>query len=154
VADGFDAAGVGALSAALAREGAAVVLVGPWVGPVVGDDGKAYGVPFSTLTTASVLYDAVGVADGPNAAEWIQEADAVEFVKDAYKHCKAVTASGAGLLLLEAAGIPLGGADDDRPADGATAVGDRLTRPVIDQFLAAMAGHRLWTREPDLHLPM
>jgi catalase len=154
VADGFDATGVAALSKALVAEGAAAVLVGPQVGPVLGDDGKAYSPPFSILTTSSVLFDAVAVADGAHAADWTREADAVEFVKDAYKHCKAVAASGDGVRLLEAAGISVGGPDGDRPADAATAVGDRLTRQVIGRFLTALADHRLWSREPGLHLPM
>jgi catalase len=154
VADGFDATGVAALSKALVGEGAAAVLVGPHVGPVLGDDGKAYSPPFSILTTSSVLFDAVAVADGAHAADWTREGDAVEFVKDAYKHCKAVAASGDGIRLLEAAGISVRGPDGDHPADAATAVGDRLTRQVIGRFLTAMADHRLWSREPGLHLPM
>ena len=154
VAEGFDAAGVAALSKALAREGAAAVLVGPHVGPVVADDDKAYGVSFSILTTSSVLFDAVVVADGAHAGDWIQEADAVEFVKDSYKHCKAVGASGAGVRLLEAADIPVDGPKGERPADEATAVGDRLSRQVIQRFLTAIADHRLWSREPTLHLPL
>ena len=154
VAEGFDAAGVAALSKALAAQGAAASLVGPHVGSVLGDDGKAYSPPFSILTTSSVLFDAVVVADGPHAGDWPQEVDAVEFVKDAYKHCKAMAASGQGIRLLEAADIPAEGPRGERPADSATAVGDRLTRPLIQRFLAAMADHRLWTREPGLHLPM
>jgi catalase len=154
VAEGFDASGVAALSKALAGEGAAAVLVGPHIGPVKADDGKAYGAGFSILTTSSVLFDAVAVADGPHAGDWTQEADAVEFVKDAYKHCKALAASGDGVRLLEAADIPVDGPKGERPADAATAVGDRLTRPVIRRFLTAMADHRLWSREADLHLPI
>jgi catalase len=56
VADGFDATGVLALTKALAAEKAAAVLVGPRVGSVLGDDGKAYNPPFSILTTSSVLF--------------------------------------------------------------------------------------------------
>ena len=154
VAEGFDAVGVASLSKSLARDGAAAVLVGPHVGPVIGDDGKAYGAPFSILTTSSVLFDAVAVADGVHASDWIQEVDAVEFVKDAYKHCKAIAAVGAGLRLLEAADIPVDGPKGDRPADSATVVGERFTRPLVARFLKAMADHRLWSREADLHLPM
>ncbi len=154
VADGFDAAGVAALIKALAREGAAAVLVGPHVGPFIADDHKAYAAPFSILTTSSVLFDAVAVADGPNAAAWSEDVDAIEFVKDAYKHCKAVAASGDAIKLLRAADIPVDGPKGDRPADAATVIGDRLTPQAVKRFITAMADHRLWTREPGLHLPI
>ena len=154
VSEGFDAAGVAALTKALAGEGASAVLVGPHVGPIVADDGKAYGAAFSILTTSSVLFDAVVVADGAHADEWTQEADAIEFVKDAFKHCKPVAASGAGVRLLEAADVPVDGPKGGRPSDEATVVAERLTRNVIQRFLTAMADHRLWTREPTLHLPV
>ena len=91
--------------------------------------------------------------DGPNAGDWTREADAIEFVKDAFKHCKAIAATGSGIRLLQAADIPVDGPKGDRAADAATVVGDRLSRAVITQFLAAIAGHRLWSREPQLHLP-
>ena len=56
-----------------------------------------------------MLFDAVYVAGGEGAASWTTEADAVDFVRDAFKHCKAVGAIGAGVELLEAADIPVGG---------------------------------------------
>ena len=154
IADGFDATGVATLSKGLAAKGAAAVLVGPHVRPVLGDDGKAYAPPVSILTTSSVLFDAVVVADGKQAAAWVREADAIEFVKDAYKHCKAVAASGAGIRLLEAADIPVDGPKGARPADSATILGERVNEAWLERFLAALAGHRLWTREAGLHLPM
>ena len=153
VADGFDATGVLALTKTLAAEKAAAVLVGPRVGSVLGDDGKAYNPPFSILTTSSVLFDAVLVADGPNAAAWTGEADAVDFVRDAFKHCKAVAATGEAAALLVAADVPGAGVEDDRPADDATIVGPKLNRALAARFVTAIASHRLWAREPSLHLP-
>jgi catalase len=153
IGDGFDAAGVLMLSKALAAEKAAAVLVGPRIGAVMGDDGKSYAPPFSILTTSSVLFDAVVVAGGPNAADWPRETDAVAFVRDAFAHCKTIVAIGDGLALLVAAGIPAGAPEGDRPADAATIVVPRMTKAVVGQFIAALGGHRLWEREPALHLP-
>ena len=135
VADGFDAAGVAALSKALWPRAPLRCWSDPHVGPILADDGKAYSPPFSLLTTSSVLFDAVAVADGAHAVDWLADVDAVEFVKDAYKHCKAIAASGDAIQLLEAAGIPVDGPKADHPADDATAVGERLTRAVIQRFL-------------------
>ena len=39
---------------------------------------------------------------------WSAEADAVDFVRDAFKHCKAVGATGAGVDLLDGRGYPGG----------------------------------------------
>ena len=154
VAPGFDSAGVGALTRMLTTGGATAHLVGPRLGGLVGDDGKTVRPEFSILTTASVLFDAVYVAGGEQAGKWAGESDAVDFVRDAFKHCKPLAASGEGVKLLEAARVPVGGADDADPADDATIVAQRMTRAVAERFVAALAGHRLWTREPELHLPL
>ncbi len=152
VAPEFDAKGVAALVKVLAGKGAQGVLVGPNVGPIAGDDGVDRDAPFSILTTSSVLFDAIWIAGGEGAASWTQEADAVDFVRDAFKHCKAIGATGAGIHLLSAANVPVGGPDEPEPADDATIVGPTLSAAVARRFVAAMAMHRLWTREPELHL--
>jgi catalase len=154
VADGFDAAGVAAITAALEREGATAHLVGPDLQVLAGDDGKAIVPKFSIVTSSSVLFDAVVVAGGAQAGLWTQEADAIEFVKDAYKHCKAVAATGGGVTLLEKAEIPVGGPDAPKPADDATIVAEKVSRTFTQGLIAAMREHRLWTRELELHLPL
>ncbi len=154
VAEGFDGQGVAAVVAALSAEGATGQLVGPALGPLGADDGTTAEPKFSILTAKSVLFDAVFVAGGEEAAKWAQETDAIEFVKDAYKHCKAVAAAGEGVTLLEEADIPVGGAADPDPADAATIVAAKVTRSLTRRLVTAMAQHRLWTREPELHLPL
>jgi catalase len=154
VAPAFDAKGVATLTKALATEGATASLVGPNVGPIRGDDGREYDAPFSILTTSSVLFDAMWVAGGKGASSWAQEADAVDFVREAFKHCKAVGATGSGIELLAAAKVPAGGPDDADSADEATIVGPSLSTSIAKRFVEAMAMHRLWTREPQLHLDL
>ncbi|MEJ7697209.1 MAG: DJ-1/PfpI family protein [Candidatus Limnocylindrales bacterium] len=154
VAPKFDGAGVAALVKALAAEGAKGQLVGPVVGEIKSDDGQVHEAGFSILTTASVLFDAVYVAGGPGAADWSSETDAIEFVRDAFKHCKTVGASGEGIRLLEAAQIPVGEESGPAPADAATIVAAKGTRAVAQRFVKSMADGRLWSREPALHLPL
>jgi catalase len=151
---GFDEAGVRALDKVLAAKGARTVFVGPTVGPIAADDDTEHTVTQSILTASSVLFDAVFVAGGANAQSWANEADAVDFVREAYKHCKPLGASGDGVTLLGAAHIPLGGPDDGDPADEATTIAPRITRALIDRFVTAMTLHRLWSREPELHLQL
>jgi len=152
VAPQFDAASVNALMRALDRAGAAGVLVGPHVGDIRANDGRAYEAQHSILTTASVLFDAIYVAGGEGAGQWTTEADAVDFVRDAFKHCKTVAATGEGVSLFAAADIPVDPPDGRDPADDATVVAPKMTQAAAKRFIAAMGRHRLWTREPELHL--
>jgi len=154
VADRFDGAGVAAMMKALEAKGAKGMLVAPELGDITADNGDVLAPEFSILTTASVLFDAVYVAGGEHATEWALEADAIDFVREAYKHCKAVAATGKGAELFKAAHIPSGGPDDSDPADAATIVAKEASKPVIKRFIAAMAQHRLWSRELELHLPL
>jgi len=154
VADRFDGAGVAAMMKALEAKGAKGMLVAPQLGDITADNGDVLAPEFSILTTASVLFDAVYVAGGEHATEWALEADAIDFVREAYKHCKAVAATGKGAELFKAAHIPSGGPDDSDPADAATIVAKEASKPVIKRFITAMAQHRLWSRELELHLPL
>jgi len=65
-----------------------------------------------------------------------------------------IAATGEGAELLKAAHIPSGGPDDSDPADAATIVANGASKLVIKRFIAAMAQHRLWSRELELHLPL
>jgi len=48
----------------------------------------------------------------------------------------------------------VGGPADPDPADAATIVAAKITRKLTQRLVSAMAEHRLWTREPELHLPL
>jgi catalase len=154
VADRFDGAGVASLQKALKAQGATGLLVAPRLGAIAADDGVSHSPEFSILTASSVLFDAVYVAGGPHAPDWLAEADAVDFVREAFKHCKAVAATGEGVEVLRAASIPVGGPSDADPADEATIVAPKVGPPTVRRFLGAIAMHRLWSREAAVHLPL
>ena len=98
--------GRAACSASLKAAGAQSKVVAPRLGDLTGARGQAVPVDWSLLTAGSVLFDAVYVPGGDKSAEALAaEAAAVLFVREAYKHCKAIAASGAGVGLLKAAGI-------------------------------------------------
>ncbi len=48
----------------------------------------------------------------------------------------------------------VGESDDSEPADEATIVAEQVNRSVTQRFVRALANHRLWSREPRLHLPL
>jgi catalase len=154
VAEGFDQAGVSILSERLAKEGAKPQLVGPRLGPLSAADGTMVEPKYSIMTTSSVLFDAVYVAGGEQATRWTQESDAIDFVRDAYKHAKPMAATGDGAKLLEAAQVPVGEPDSSDPADEATIIAPEMSRATADRFITALRQHRLWTRELEVHLPL
>ena len=74
------------------------------------------------------------------------ERDAVEFVTEAYRHCKAIAATGEGANLIAACpGIPTAADGADDPA---LVIGDNgQTARIVRQFIEAIAQHRNWTRQ-------
>jgi catalase len=102
----------------------------------------------------------VYVPGGDKSAEALAaEASAVLFVREAFKHCKAIAASGAGVRLLAAAGItedspasaaspPAGGKSAPAVDDEAIVVGtDAQIESTAQGFIRAIARHRNWSRE-------
>jgi catalase len=145
VAPGVDGEGVMEVHRALTKAGAQPRLVAARLGPVESTGGDALDPDATLETMPSCLFDAVVVADGEAAAAALAAlGQAVEFVKDQYRHCKPILALGAGRALLEKAGLPLEGEDaalllapPGKAAGGAKA------------FLAALARHRNWDRAMD-----
>lgn len=77
--------------------------------------------------------------------------EAVHFVQEAYKHCKAICTVGEGVGLLATLGI---GADVATPPAGvvvaatpANSLGDNTAAQAVAQtFIAAIGKHRHWDR--------
>lgn len=128
-ADGVDEAALASLQRTLTAAGAVPKIVAPRGGTLKGAGGGDVAVDWSLLTVGSVLFDAVFVAGGAKSTEALgADGAAVLFVREAYKHCKAVGGNGTGLAMLRAAGI------DDAIS-------------TVPAFLQAIAQHRDWTRE-------
>jgi catalase len=98
------------------------------------------------------MFDAVLVPAGAQGAETLsRNGDAVHFVLEAYKHCKAICTVGEGVKLLATLGIepdaknaPAGVVVAETPV---TNLGDTAGATRIAQdFVAAIAKHRHWDR--------
>jgi catalase len=146
-ADGVDEAAVATMQRALTAAGAMPKIVAPRGGTLRGSSGGAVPVDFSLLTVGSVLFDAVFIPGGaPSTSALAGDASAVLFVREAYKHCKAVAASGTGLAVLKAAGID---------AQDVLTSGETVNAPLAEAFIRAIAQHRDWSRERKaLHVPV
>ncbi len=160
-ADGFDEAALAAMKKALIGAGAQVKIIAPRGGTLKGDKGGALAIDHSLLTCASVLFDAVYVTGGEQSVAALKaEADAIHFVNEAYKHCKAIAATGAGVELLTASYIGAGKSDAKKgdgkavTVDTGIVIGrDAPTGKVATEFINAIAQHRHWEREKKDDVP-
>jgi catalase len=153
LADGFDDRAVGDMKKALLTAGAAPMTVAPHLGVVTGADGEECKADFSFLTASSVLFDAVFIPGGEASVAALKaEPEAATFVDEAYKHCKAIAANGAGVGLLarllgekftEANTTGQLVANDQGVVTTRGGVGDNFAKAFID----AVAQHRHWERE-------
>lgn len=148
VANGFSAKELDAVKRALTAAGAIVEVVAPTLGPLKSDEGSDEG-PLRTFQTAhSVLYDAVYVPGGEKSAATLQQIpDAVDFVREAYKHAKPLAFSGAGTTLIEAAGLNKIAVMQKVDSDPGIV---QSTKPDMkkftQRFMQAIATHRHWAR--------
>ncbi|HUQ51259.1 MAG TPA: catalase, partial [Gammaproteobacteria bacterium] len=145
VADGVDGEPLERLHAELAKRGAVPRFVGALLGSVQPASGEPIEVEISIDAGPAVVYDAVVLPDGKDAVEELaQLGQAMEFVKDMYRHCKPILALGASGDLLGSAGIwkvlPNG-----EPDPGVLHF--EKPRGSLDAFVAAIAKHRHYERE-------
>ncbi len=150
--DGVDDADLIGMKKALIEAGALAKVVAPRLGMLNGAKGTQIHIDFSFLTSSSVLFDAVYIPGGDGSAHALQkEEDAVEFVKEAYKHCKTIAATGAGGRLLRTACLGRDGSDhegDRNTKDAGLIIGrEGESNGVASKFIDAMAQHRHWARE-------
>ncbi len=155
-ADGVDAASLNTVKSAILDAGGVVHVIAPKLGVVTGADDTAVAVDESFLTAASVLYDAVYVPGGTNSVATLEaEANAVHFLNEAFKHCKAIAADEQAMQVLEATyfakKLPDDFSDETVLKEG-IAVGSDADQ-LAGQFIKAIAQHRFWEREKPRQVP-
>ena len=147
IADGFDGKHLEAMKKALMAEGGMLKTVGNRLGTITTADGKAVAADFSLLTAASVLFDAVYIPPGQESIEALAgNADACHFVDEAYKHCKAICATGDTELFLS--NTFAGDATDDEAV-----IVTAKPNEAASAFIEAIANHRNWDREESRKVP-
>ena len=145
--DGTDGNSVNAMKQALEAAGAKAKIIASHLGHITTVDGKEIKVDHSFLTAASVLFDAVYVPGGAQSAASLKKMpDAVLFINEAFKHCKAIAADGAGaefIQITDAGKNPHSTGRDEKPE----ASNGVLINSTINEFIKAIAQHRFWKRE-------
>ena len=136
VAPGFTKSTLDTLKKKASTLGAKVKVIAPTLGAVASDDNTSI-IPDETLfNTASVLFDAVYVPGGKKSiAALKEEPDAVRFVNEQFRHCKAIGSDVdaksfiAETFVKEGPGVSVDGK--------------------IDKFLKEIGQHRFWERETE-----
>ncbi len=154
VSKGVDSASIRAVHRALAGAGAVPRFVGARLGAVQPQSGPQIHVEVTLETAPSVVWDAVVIPGGEAGKALAQLGQAMEFIKDQYRHCKPILALGDAQGVLEGAGIfvtlPNGERDpgivleqDDEKSKG------RSGGSASSNFIKALARHRHYERELD-----
>ncbi|CAN5800991.1 catalase HPII [soil metagenome] len=147
IADGFDGEALDAMKKALEAKGAMLKTVAPKLGAIKSANGKEVTADFSFLTAASVLFDAVYVPGGAASIEMLGgEADAYHFVNEAFRHCKAIAATGEGVDFV-------GDTFVSRAKDDEGVILGEKAGKVAGDVIAAIAQHRNWDREMTRKVP-
>lgn len=141
---GVDGAALEGMKKALEAAGVRCKTIAPKLGTVQTSRSKSIAVDMSFLTAASVLFDAVYLPAGQGMAALAQDADALHFVNEAYKHCKPIAADGEGRQILQASYVGLPG------KKGLPGV---LVDAGSEAFVQAIARHRFWERETQAGIP-
>ncbi|HBB95013.1 MAG TPA: catalase HPII [Blastocatellia bacterium] len=152
IADGFDEKAVSEMKKALLTAGAAVMTVAPRLGMITGANGEQIKADLSFLTGSSVVFDAFYVPGGEESIAALQnENESSNFLNEAYRHCKTIAASGAGVQLLKTAGIIRVSTDTkaSRPSVQAGIVtnADDGAAKIASAFIKGISQHRHWERE-------
>lgn len=155
-ADGVNESSLKGVQEALEAEGAVVEVIAPKLGKILADNDAEIAVKKTFLTGASVFYDAVYIPSGVNSVATLSaEADAVHFLNEAFKHCKAIAADEGARQMLErtyfAKKLPEDKSEESALREGII-IQDNIKK-LAAIFVKAIAHHRFWDREKPRKVP-
>ncbi len=155
-ADGVKAVNLNTVKNALLAAGAVVEVIASRQGYVVADNDEEIPVDKSFLTGSSVCYDAVYVPSGTNSVATLEaEPDAIHFLNEAFKHCKAIAADADAKQVLQSTyfvkKLPPDNSDESVLKEGIV-INDNAST-LAEQFINAIAQHRFWEREKPRKVP-
>jgi catalase len=151
-ANGVSGAAIQQMKNALTAEGAVAEVIAPKLGEINTDKGAAIKVDKNFLTVSSVLYDAVYIPGGKDSiAALANEADAIYFINQAYKHCKAIAVDIDAEALIAKTSIGFLLKNNKTLPGFVFATKQNTNLPAV--FSKAIAQHRFWERETMSKVP-
>lgn len=155
VADGVNQDSLNSVRKTLLAAGAVVEIIASRQGYVVSESNAQIPIDKSFLTTSSVFYDGVYVPGGTNCVASLEsEPDAIQFLNQAYKHCKPIAADQDAMQVLGATyfGRKLDVESKDVGMNEGVIIGSSPGK-LAKQFIEAIAHHRFWEREKSRKVP-
>jgi catalase len=144
IADGMETAAVAVLQKKLTAAGAVIRFVGVRLGSVKSADGSLVEADATLENSPAVLFDGMVLPDG--AADKLADAgQAIEFLKEQYRHCKTILVQGSASAFLDKAGIKA--LAKGAPDPGLVVV--QSGTDASDEFIAALGKHRHMERDQD-----
>ncbi len=128
---------------ALEKAGAVVKIIAPHLGTITTEEGNILAVDQSYLIAASVLFDSVFVPAGRGISALQENVDVIEFINDAFKHCKIIAAESEGIGVLSVTNAITNGESSDE----GVLLSIEADTEFIKSFITEMGNHRFWERE-------
>jgi catalase len=150
-AEGIDLDSLLELKESMMDQDATVEIIAMHQGSLGKARGKEVKVDKSYVTTGSIMYDAVFVPGGKGVDTLITQGDALQFINEAFRHCKPIGAVGEGVNLLQAAHLLNTQLAAEKSKETITDKGVVTSRSGMNgftqKFVEAIAMHRHWERE-------
>ncbi|MBR8828403.1 MAG: catalase [Gomphosphaeria aponina SAG 52.96 = DSM 107014] len=150
-ADGVEAEQLTVIKKALTAAGVQTQIVSKFLGTIQSAKGEEFKVDKTFLTSAAVMFDAVYIPGGTQSVETLKaNGDVVHFIDEAFRHCKAIAATGEGVELLKESSIQgITFSDPSLQNDQGVIMAKTPSNlgKVAELFVEAIAEHRFWTRK-------
>jgi catalase len=135
------------LKKALEAKKVMVKIIAPRSGKLKLKSGKEINIDHSFLTTDSVLFDGVIVADGKKSTDALQKnIHAIHFLNESYRHCKPIGIFGSGKEVWQKS---MFAENKDNKTSSFSQAGIFIDKNA-EQFMKGLEMHRFWEREKNL----
>lgn len=144
-AEGVSEISLNTIKKALEAKGAMAKIIGPHAGNIKGDAGNPIKTDHTFFSSSSVLFDAVYIPSAINIATLENNDNVIEFVNDAYRHCKVIGADTDAKALLSKTTI--GNKLADKKDTTLPGVIMNIDNSFSNEFITQLGKHRIWERE-------
>ncbi len=139
---------------AVEEEDANSKIISTNLGTVKSDNGKEIDVDQNLISTTSIVFDAVYVPGGKKSVKTLKKNDAaINFINEAFKHCKTIGAMNEGIKLINNSNITgvktaKNGEDGITSDFGVITATEKINhKKFIKSFIESIEMHRNWDRE-------
>ncbi|ALM47886.1 hydroperoxidase [Flavobacterium psychrophilum] len=144
-ADGVSETSLNTLKKALEAKGATAKIIGPHAGNIKTDTGKEIKTDHTFFSSSSVLFDAIYIPKATNMSVLESNDNVIEFINDAYRHCKVIGADEGTDKLLSTTTIGNKLADKKEKTLPGVVMGNDAN--FANEFITELGKHRIWERE-------